>query len=363
MKRILILLALLLAACVPQVAEEDMTYEQVLQEVQEKLPASRYMTNDYLPDAKWEPRCEDELTPLKIGFGWIFNDEFTAWYVADKFGWFQEQCISPIFVEGGASAYPLQLLAGGAYDVAVPSGGYTIPEMWASKTGAQPIAVGAQLKGTPYGWLGIDWDTPQDEVSPKRFNVQPEDLVDATVGLQPNSFWYARFLEKKFGLPAHSIHEAKGGFLPDPLLAGTWDFYGAWIMNQPRLVENAGFKNWMFFALRDHGISGYAAVSTVMPDFLEEQPGLVRGYLAALTRGQQFILDHPEEAAEIAVEYAWKLGEYELNEDMALRRFELEKSFVTTGDGLPILHMDGARWDENLAVYVQYSQIELTHVP
>lgn len=330
--------------------------------VLEHLPASRYVTNDFLPAdpyAPWEAlECGGVYEEIEIGMPWIFNDEPAPWYNAIEMGYDKDVCLKFVLVKGGPGAEHLKGAAAGAVDVAVQPGGNTIPKLVGSRTPADVVAIGTFLKDNPYGWLGIDWDIPQGQQSTKV--LEPEDFVGKTIGIQPDSKYIVDYITEKYGLPAGGINVVKGGFLPDPLILKEWDAYGAWIMNQPRLLEMQGYMNWTFFQFSTQAdFHTYSDVSAVTRKTLEERPEMVRGYLAATCQGIRYMLEHPDESADIAVRYAWDLGEYELSREMALRRFELQRDLVVGYDGTTLMRMTEAQWNGSVQQLYRYGQIEI----
>ncbi|MXX24667.1 MAG: ABC transporter substrate-binding protein [Caldilineaceae bacterium SB0668_bin_21] len=374
------LLALIVSACVapapaapaaeeeqmeaeeePMAAEEveagsEAEFEQILACVEENFPAESYFTNELLPavDATWEPMECDSVDSIKVGMPWVLNDEEAPWYNAIELGYFADVCLEVELVAGGPGLDHLQTLAGGAVDIAVVAGGSTVPSLVASPTPADVVAVGTFLKHSPYIWLGLDPDTPQDQRSDKV--LTPQDFVGKKVGLQPGNDYLFEFIANKHGIPHDEVELMPAGFTPDPVLVGAMDYIGAWIVNQPRLMEEQGFMNWVAFNFSDWGWDGYGDVTVVRRETLEENPDLVRRFLAAQTRGLNYLLENPDESAEIAVVYG---VDAQLTKEQALRRFELQEALVLGSDDLPVSHMSADRWNMQVASMIQYDQLQV----
>ncbi len=374
------LLALMLSACVAQapaapaaeegqmaaeeepMAEEaveagsEAEFEQILACVEENFPAESYFTNELLPavDAAWEPMECDSVDSIKVGMPWVLNDEEAPWYNAIELGYFADVCLEVELVAGGPGVDHLQTLAGGAVDIAVVAGGSTVPSLVASPTPADVVAVGTFLKHSPYIWLGLDPDTPQDQRSDKV--LTPQDFVGAKVGLQPGNDYLFEFIANKHGIAHDDVELMAAGFTPDPVLVGAMDYIGAWIVNQPRLMEEQGFMNWVAFRFSDWGWDGYGDVTVVRRETFEENPDLVSRFLAAQTQGLNYLLENPDASAEIAVVYG---VDAQLTKEQALRRFELQEALVLGSDDLPISHMSADRWNMQVASMIQYDQLEL----
>lgn len=337
-------------------ADQAAQLAEILACVEENFPAERYISNELLPDpeAAWAPLECETVDQIKVLMPWVLNDEEAPWYNAVEKGYYADVCLEVELVPGGPGIQPIQLLAGGAVDIAVVAGASRIPASVASPTPADVVGVGTFLKHSPYIWMGLDADTPQDQASTKA--LTPQDLVGKKIGLQAGDEYFAEFLIGKYGLPEDAFEIVEAGFTPDPLLVGAIDYFAAWIVNQPRLAESQGFMNWTAFSFSEWGWDGYSDVSTVRRETLESNPDLVKRYLAATNQGLKFLLENPEESAEIAVKYG---TDAPVTKEEALRRFELQKALIEGSDGLPLMHMTAERWNTEVATQIQFGQFEL----
>ena len=134
------------------------------------------------------------------------------------------------------------------------------------------------------------------------------------------------------------------------------DYTGAWLINEPRLMEEKGYMNWVAFQFSEWGWDDYSEVMTVRRATLEDNPDLVRRYLAAVIHGLMYVIENPGASAEIAVRYA---VDSQLTKEQALRRFQLQEALVIDADGLLTGHMSAERWNAQVASMIQYDQMEL----
>ena len=348
------------AAAAPADAEAatdpEARYAEILQCVEENLPASTYMTNDLLPDpeAAWEPMECETVDKIRVGMPWVLNDEEAPWYNAIEKGYYADVCLEVELVPGGPGVDHLQTLAGGAVDIAVAAGGSRIPAMAYSPTPADVVAIGAFLKHSPYIWMGLDPNTPQDQ--PSTLELKPEDFIGKKVGLQSGSDYLFDFLVAKYNLPKDQITIMEAGFTPDPLLVGAMDYIGAWIVNQPRLLEEQGYMNWTAFRFSEWGWDGYSDVSAVRRETLEENPDLVKRYLAATYQGAKFLVENPDESADIAVKYG---VDAQLTKEQALRRFQLQETLIQDDADPGLLIMSADKWNAEMAAQIQYDQLQV----
>ena len=336
----------------------QLSLEEALARVHQSLPASRYVDNDLLPsDQATATVSGAPPVKLRVGLPWVLNDEIAPWFVGIEKGFYREAGLELVLVPGGPGIDPLALLAGGQLDIAVPPAGTSLVELIASPTPADLVAIGAVLKGSPYCWLGIDKSTPRDQPSSKK--LQPSDFIGKTIGLQAGGDTLLNFVTHEYHLAPDSLHVRRAGFTPDPLLAGTVDYYGAFIVNQPRIVEQAGYKNWDAFRFADWGWVDFADVSIVRRDALDARADVWRRYLRATGQALRFILDQPDEAAAIT---ARRSTDVPLTPAMVRRRFDLQRDLMLGPPGSALQQMPSASWEKLTARLLQSGAITLPAV-
>ena len=339
-----------------EAADNDAEFQRILACVEEHLPAESYFTNDLLPDleATWEPMDCESMDQVRVGMSWILNDGGAPWYNAVELGFFSDLCLEVELVRGTPGLGHLPTLVDGGVDFAVSAGGSLIPVFVSGPDGNDIVAVGSLIKHSPYIWLGLDHDTPQDQRSEKE--LSPQDFIGKTIGIHEGEEQFFDFVSGRYGISSDQVELVITGFTPDPVLAGEMDYTGAWLINEPRLMEEQGYMNWVAFQFSEWGWDDYSEVMTVRRATLEDNPDLVRRYLAAVIHGLMYVIENPETSAEIAVRYA---VDAQLTREQALRRFQLQEALVIDADGLPIGYMSSERWNEQVASMIQYDQMDL----
>ncbi|MBV8274931.1 MAG: ABC transporter substrate-binding protein, partial [Verrucomicrobia bacterium] len=118
-------LGLLLGGCgAPSSQHTQISYEDALAKVHQKIPAETYFTNDFLKQAATtKPTAPSSADHVRIGMPWILNDESALWYIAVDKGFFRDMGIDAELVPGGPGKDPLALMVGGSLDIAVVPGG------------------------------------------------------------------------------------------------------------------------------------------------------------------------------------------------------------------------------------------------
>lgn len=331
-------------------------FKRLLACVEESFPAENYTTNELLPDldSAWEPMNCESMDQVKVGMSWILNDGGAPWYNAVELGFFDDVCLEAELVRGGSGLGHLQTLMDGGVDFAVSAGGSLIPGLLTGHDGADIVAVGAMIKHSPYIWLGLDHDTPQDQRSEKK--LTPQDFIGKRIGLHEGEGYFFDLISGRHGISPDQVELVVTGYSPEPLIEGEMDFTGAWLINEPRLLEAQGYMNWVAFQFSEWGWDDYSEVLVVRRSMLEENADLVRRYLAAVIQGLRHVIEDPEDSAEIAVRYA---VDVELTTEQALRRYELQEALVAGADELPLGHMSAERWNRQVASLIQFGQMEL----
>ena len=353
-------LSLMLGGCaIPAVippVDSDVEFSRILACVEEHFPSESYFTNDLLPEigSTWEPMECESVDQVKVGMSWILNDGGAPWYNAQELGFFSDRCLKVELVRGGSGLGNLQTLIDGDVEFAVSAGGSQVPTLALGPEGADIVAVGSLIKHSPYIWLGLDHDTPADQRS--TMELAPEDFVGKTVGLHEGEGYFFEFVSAKYGISADEVELVVTGYTPEPVLAGEIDYAGAWLINEPRLLEEQGHLNWVAFRFSEWGWDDYSEVMVVRRETVEENADLVRRYLAAVIQGMKYVLENPVESAEIAVRYA---VDAPTSVEQALRRYQLQEALVVDAEGLPLGRMSADRWNTQVASMIQYNQLEL----
>jgi NitT/TauT family transport system substrate-binding protein len=347
---------LLLSGCgAPSNQHTQISHEDALARVHQKIPAEGYFTNQFLQQAaSGKPAVPALPDHIRVGMPWILNDESALWYIAVEKGFFRDMGIEAELVPGGPGKDPLALMVGGSLDIAVTPGGSFVISLIASPTGAKVTAVCTLLKDSQYSWITLDHSVSNDQVSHKE--LKPEDLIGKKVGVQADGQRYVDFITQRFKLPTDQIKVVQVGFAIDPLVSGAVDFYSGWVQNQPRFLEQQGYKNWAALRFKDLGWTEEGDVSVVMKSLAEKNPSLVARYVYALTQAIQVYLNQPDEAADITVKYS---KDATLTREMVLRRFVLEKDLVVGHDRQPPLWMSADSWNNLAALLTEYGVIDL----
>lgn len=332
--------------------------EEILAAVRERFPASTYMSNAHLPEAgdyeRWVASALTNRRRVRVGMPWIFSDGFSPLYVGIERGYFAAVGLDVEMVAGGPGRDHLQTLAAGQVELAIVADGLNLPVFAASRTSGDVVGVASFLKKNPVAYLSFDKTVAAGEAS-GRGSPTPEEFLDSTIGVLRGRTHYVEFLVREFGLDPARVRVRWTGATPDALVSGVVDHWAAWILDQPRLLEKSGHRNWRAFFFHDLGWQQYCDLVVVRRAMTTEEPDTVQRFLAALDRALADYFADPAAAAKITSRYARDMT---LSPDDVLRRYAAEHELVRGDDGLPLLHMSETRWDDVAAMLVRYGLIE-----
>ncbi len=328
--------------------------------VKSRFDVSPYLTNEFIPaPGTPAPAPLSPPRPLRLGLNWIANDQISPWLLGREKGFFSDVGIDLQIVEGGPGRDHLNTLFAGHVDVYV---GFAEPlfQMVTSPTGSPLKMICANMKTSPLCWLMLDKAVPSDQRSSRK--LEAEDLRGRTFGVQPGGAYYLGYVLGRMGLSMDDVKVINAGAGPDALIAGAMDYYQGWLDNQPRLLERNGYHNWVALNFADVGYPDYGDVSTVTPAFYEAQKALLRRYVYALDRSMRYLIEHPEESAEI-VARTKEVASYQLSAANVLWRIKRDTPLFQGKGTEPLLALDAGQLHDTAVQMYRYHNLELPGAP
>lgn len=323
--------------------------------IRAKYPASEYVTNVYIPDADAEP---EDLSPpearhLRVGLPWIFNDEAAPWILARDRGYFSKVGLEVELVAGGPGKDHLLTLAGGTVDIALINDGSRLVKYRFSPTPIDALLVSTLMQRSPGILLTIDQSVPRDTLSTRVYT--PEDLRGKTIGVTAESEFHVEGVLDRAGIPRDAVTIRRAGNEPTLLAAGAADFMSTWVVNQPRLLEAAGYRNWNGLRYDTYLFRDYADATVVRKEWAEAHPGALLRFHWAVRKAVEDMLVDPEGAArEVA-----KALDGLLTPEQVRWRFEQQAPLIHPTPDSPLLVVDPAVLDHIAAYLAYYETIEL----
>lgn len=293
----LAIVALVTAACGPQptpeviekVVKETVVVEKVV-EVTVEVVAT--------PEPEEPPAIQAFVVPLC----WLYNDEFVVPATAIEKGYYAEAGFPQVaLVSGGGSTGFDPVIAINGFDDNVRIGiqASMAEVIKAHAEGVDVIAVGALLQDEPLSFMTL--------ITEDRRAQGPCDFKNRAVAMQSEATWYVELLgqlcsEEPLELGT-DFTWIPAGWTPDCLFAEQCDFYSGWATNQPFMLDQQGLvegEDYEMFLVADFLPFYYGDVIVTTRSYLEEHPEKVEAFVRATMKAAQYVLDHPDEAIEIA---------------------------------------------------------------
>jgi NitT/TauT family transport system substrate-binding protein len=233
--------------------------------------------------------------------GWLRIGEYGPIIVADVKGFFADEGITHKTVDGGPGKNPIPIVAVGQAQFGLATQGMQIIAARAARDPVDVVAIGTLFQQAPSSFLSL--------ANPGAPQSKPKDMEGKTVGIQAETEFVYKAFARKNGIDLSKVKVAFVKATAEPLMVGQIDYFSGWVVNQTYQIEQEAAKpdapaaikgkEWRALRLAEWGIPTYTDVIFTSGDTLKNNPELVRRYLKAVTRGMQYILDHPDETVEL----------------------------------------------------------------
>lgn len=282
------------------------------------------------------PATPAALTPVTLMLDWVPNTNHTGIFVAEQKGYF-EQAGLDVSIEQPGEVYAEQAVASGAVEFGISfqeqitlayAGGdaslVSIAAIIQHNTSgfASRAALGAD---SPAGWEGLRYGS---FASPFE-----EPTLSALMACAGGDFTQLEIVDTGFTDPLALLQQEQ--------IDLAWIFY-AWqgIQAEQQDIDlNIVMMSDWFNCIPDY----YTPVFITSRQMIEEQPDTVRAFLQAVSRGYQFAIENPDEAADILLE--------------AVPELDAELVRASQAWLSPRYQADAPRWGEQqLSVWEDYSQ-------
>ncbi len=230
-----------------------------------------------------KPARPPALTPVTFQLQWTHTAANCGYYAAALKGFYAEEGISLVFLEGGFKKDSLAPVLDGAAQFAEGPPENLIQLRSQGKT-AKAVAV-------------IYRRSPVVFMSKSALGItHPRQFKGKTIRIAPGAIPTLRSLMAKMGIRPGEYREVNLPSDPKAFATGEVPVWGGYLNVMAVAFQNAGEKLNIIYP-DDYGVHGYARALVATDDLIRRDPGLVKRFLRATLKGWDYAVEHPEEAA------------------------------------------------------------------
>ena len=236
---------------------------------------------------------------LTLQLKWVTQAQFAGYYVAKDKGFYDEVDLDVTILPGGPDIAPPQVIAGGGADVIIE---------W------MPAALASRERGVPLVNIAQIFDRSGMMLTClKETGIEtPQDFQGHTLGVWffGNEYPFLSWMSQ-LGIPTRGGEDGvtvlKQGFNVDPLLQKQADCISTMTYNEYWQVIDAGLTpdDLVVFPYEDQGVATLEDGLYVLESSLDDEAMVdkLARFLQASIKGWEYAAEHPDEAADIVLEY------------------------------------------------------------
>jgi NitT/TauT family transport system substrate-binding protein len=281
---------------------------------------------------------------VTIQLSWFHSVEFAGFYVADQKGYYADENLAVTLKPGGADVLPSKEVADGKADIGVTGG----DQLLVARSQGLPLkAIAAIFRQSPVALMALADSGIKT----------PQDLVGKRIGVISPNYDNNNDIQLLAMLRQVGIDQSKvklvvtEDYSVGSLTSGAMDVYSGFAMNEAVDAKLRGI-NVNLILPQDYGVSIYANVLFSRQQTLDERSDVIQRFVRATYKGYQYAIEHPDEAANLALKYDKTL-------DVTFQRasMQAEIPLIDTGD-VPIGTMDSPVWQNTNDILLQQGLIK-----
>lgn len=277
---------------------------------------------------------DKDLEEISILLDWYPNAVHSAIYAAKEKGYFKEQGLDVKIEMPADTNDPLRLAATGKVDLAIS---YQNQAILSRAEGIPVVSVAAYVRHS------------LDSIMVKKESgiTSPKDLEGKNVGYPSTVITEAvvQTMVEQDGGDFSKVKMTDVGWDLIPAIAtDKVDAIGGGYINHEYVLLNKEGHDMDYFKLSDYGVpDNYELVIVTGEDMFKEKKASIKKFWSAVTKGQEFVKENPEEGLQILLDNE--------NKDSALDP-EVEKESLDVllplmeEDGLPFGYQEEERWQQ-----------------
>ena len=277
---------------------------------------------------------EKGLQKVRLMLDWYPNAVHSFLFAAVEKGYFKEQGLDVKMEMPADTNDPLRLVAAGKVDMAIS---YQ-PEVLVARGEDIPVQSIAALVRHPLNQLMVPADGPIHS---------PKDLAGKTIGYPsiPLDEAIIHTMVKADGGDVAKVKMVDVGWDLIPAMATkkTDALIGGYINHEKLLLDKEGHP-MRTLNPADYGVPDYYELVLVGGEKgLKQKPEVFKKFIAAMTKGQKYVADHPEEGLDILLKHEEKSSP--LEEDIETKSLEILLPLMDAKDK-PFGYQDPETWEK-----------------
>ncbi len=277
--------------------------------------------------------AEDSPQRILLQLKWHHQFQFAGYYAAQLKGFYQDENLDVVLIEGGTDKPPMQQVLSGA-------AGYSIGDadiLLAHVAGKPVVAIASIFQHSPYILLSL-----------QQGNIHhPGDLVGKRVMLS-NDQGAAQFraVMMKEGIGLENVEIVPHSWNLDDLIEGRVDAVSAYATVEPSYLRARGHELNVLHS-QDYGVDFYGDTLFTTKQEVQDHPERVAAFLRATRKGWSYAFAHPDEV----VTYILGLdgvAERGVTREMLLAEARDMEPYVLV-DVVEPGHMNIGRWEATAA--------------
>jgi ABC-type nitrate/sulfonate/bicarbonate transport system substrate-binding protein len=233
-----------------------------------------------------------EAQKVTLQLNWFHEAEFVGYYVAEAKGFYTGKGLDVTILEGGPGDPAIDHVVDGTAEFAVSSFG---EQKEAIAEQRRLVAVMAAFQIPPLVIFSLSESGIRE----------PADLAGRRVGVTTD-YWKDVLDEtlKAAGVDAARVRSVEVDAEDlQPLYDHSVDAWLGYAQDEPIQAEMDGHDVTNIFPA-DYGVGGYEGLVLAHERTVASDPELVRGFVAASQQGWRYAVEHPDEAAQVLLEWA-----------------------------------------------------------
>jgi diguanylate cyclase (GGDEF)-like protein/PAS domain S-box-containing protein len=266
---------------------------------------------------------------IRLQLKWHHQFQFAGYYAALEKGYFEEENLDVVLIEGSSEKPPVKQVLDAAADYGISDSDIVMAHV----AGKPIVAIAAIFQHSPYVLLNLEAQKP----------LTPQDLIGKRVMLS-NDQGAAQFkaMMRKEGIDLDRISILPHSWDVADLIQGKVDFMSAYATAEPIQLEMKGYQP-VILSSQAFGVDFYGDTLFTTEKEVANHPKRVEAFLRATKKGWSYAFSHPEEVADMIMRYE-SVSQHGITRDVLLREAYAMRPYVMS-DIVEIGHMNQARWE------------------